>query len=120
MARCERYAGRGLSQNMPIVRTFLKIPCPNCRVLTREDSVFSTLGGIRMRKRYLSASLLALLGWAGLARAQVGLGMPVMAPEAGSTALAAPIPPADCRSDCPPRPNHPILGGLARTMMTPI
>ena len=69
-----------------------------------------------MMNRFLSASLLALLGWAGLANAQVGLGTPVAPTESGSPSLAAPT---SC-SDCRPRLAHPVLGGLARTMMTPI
>ena len=65
-----------------------------------------------MMNRYLSASLLAVLGWTGLASAQGGLGTPVAAPESSSVSLI------DCRSDCKPKANHPILGNLKRTMMT--
>ena len=64
-----------------------------------------------MKHKYLSAGLLALIGWTGSAYAQVGLGTPI-APDSNRTSLAPP----QTTTDCKPRPNHPILGSIARTI----
>jgi hypothetical protein len=88
-----------------------------------KGPVFSGLRGSRMMNKYFLAGILALLGSTGLAHGQVALGTPVTSEnylEPGYGPYAPAIYPSDCRPDCKPKPSHPILGQIARAMMTPI
>jgi hypothetical protein len=75
-----------------------------------------------MNKCILGSILFLFVG-TGPARAQIALGNPVSADnkfESSHGPYAPALHFADCGSDCKPKPSHPLLGHVARTMSAPI
>src|SRR6516162_9125586 len=79
--------------------------------------------GSCIMNKCILGSILALFVGTGSARAQIALGNPVSPEnkfESGHGPDAPALHFADCGSDCKPKPSHPLLGYVARTMSTPI
>ena len=75
-----------------------------------------------MLKKYFLGSIAALLGWTGLAQAQL-LGTPIGSEshlEAAYSAYPSTTSASDCQGNCKPKPNHPVLNHIARAMLMPI
>lgn len=88
-----------------------------------ENPAQFVLGGSCMMNKYLLGSLIALLGWTSLAQAQGALGTPISAENSldpGYGSYPQPAYPSDGRPYCKPKPTHPVLAQIARTMMSPI
>jgi hypothetical protein len=88
-----------------------------------EGAVFLLLGDSCMMNKLFLGSIAALFAWSGMAHAQVALGTPVNSEnhfDSGYGQYAPAVYQGDCQTDCKPKPNHPVLGFVARAMLSPI